>query len=78
VTTNRCNDINMRKSTESTWGVTACVIFVDHTSSCNYWTDLSTSWKTIATNVADNTRFEVEVLLDWWDATGSTAVQLAF
>jgi len=77
-TSNRCLDINMRKSTEVTWDAQACVIFVDHTASCNYWTDLSTSWKTIATNVADNTHFKVMVVFDWPNSVGTTAVQLAF
>ncbi|MBO4210218.1 hypothetical protein [Micromonospora echinofusca] len=77
-TTTRCLDINMRKSTTATWSVQACVIFVDHTSSCNYWTELSTSWKTIATNVADNTHFKVMVIHDWPNANGTTAMQLAF
>jgi hypothetical protein len=63
-TTNRCLDINMRKSTTVTWDAQACVIFVDHTASCNYWTDLSTSWKPIATNVADNSHFKVMVIFD--------------
>jgi hypothetical protein len=77
-TTTRCLDINMRKSTAVTWRASACVIFVDHTSSCNYFTELSTSWKTIATNVADNTHFWVMVEFDWFEAPGTTAFQLAF
>lgn len=77
-TTDRCADINMRKSTEVTWDVDACVIFVDHTADCNYWTNISTSWKTIATNVANGTRFQVMVTHWWPDATGTTAVQFAF
>jgi hypothetical protein len=77
-TTTRCNDINMRKSTRVTWDVDACVIFVDHTPNCNYWTDISTSWQTIATDVRDTTHFKVVVAFWWPDATGTTAVQLAF
>jgi len=77
-TTNRCLDINMRKSTAVTWRASACVIFVDHTPNCNYFTELSTSWKTIATNVADNTHFWVMVEFDWFEASGTTAFQLAF
>jgi hypothetical protein len=76
--TSRCLDINMRKSTDVPWNVSACVIFVDHTTSCNYWTTISTSWKTIATNVADTTHFRVLVQFDWWDACCTTAIQLAF
>jgi hypothetical protein len=77
-TTDRCADINMRKSTEVTWDVDACVIFVDHTADCNYWTNITSSWKTIATNVANGTRFQVMVTHWWPDATGTTAVQFAF
>lgn len=41
--------------------VSACVIFIDHTQSCNYWTTVGTGWVTIATNVKDGTRFRVGV-----------------
>jgi hypothetical protein len=77
-TTSRCLDINMRKSTTVTWDVQVCVVFVDHTSSCNYLTTLSTSWQTIATNVADNSRFVVNVYFSMFPAKPTTAMQLAF
>lgn len=77
-TTTRCLDINMRKSTLVTWWAAACVIFVDHTPDCNYWTDLSSSWRTVATDVLDNTRFRVVLVFDWPSAVGTTTVQLAF
>lgn len=64
-TTNRCFDINMRKSTTVKGSMWACVIFVDHTNECNYYTEITTSWQTIATDVLDNTHFKVEVIWDW-------------
>jgi hypothetical protein len=57
-TTSRCNDINMKVARGS---VSACVIFVDHTRDCNYWTTVRTSWVTIATNVRNGTHFQVGI-----------------
>jgi hypothetical protein len=60
-TTSQCSDINL-KSTNST-GYTACVIFIRHTSSCNYITNIPAGgqWVNIATDVLDGTRFTVRV-----------------
>jgi hypothetical protein len=60
-TTSQCNDINAR-STNGT-GYYACVIFVRHTSECNYRTFLPAGgqWVNIATDVLDNTLFNVRV-----------------
>lgn len=59
-TSSRCRDINFRSVTNST--VTVCVVFVRHTYECNYETTVGTSWRTIATDVRDGTRFYVRVL----------------
>jgi hypothetical protein len=59
-TTSRCRDINMRM-TRGTTG-RACVVFVDHTNECNRWTVIGRSWRTIATDVRDGTRFQVEAV----------------
>lgn len=58
-TTSRCGDINVRNA--SAYGTQACVIFIDKTSSCNYWTYLpaNSNWTVIATNVRDGVNFKV-------------------
>ncbi|MFF5176840.1 hypothetical protein ACFY2Q_02280 [Micromonospora sp. NPDC000316] len=58
-TTSRCKDINVRNA--SVYGTEACVIFVDKTGSCNYWTYLpaNSGWITVATNVRDGVNFRV-------------------
>ncbi|MEH1026321.1 hypothetical protein V6W11_01040 [Micromonospora profundi] len=58
-TTSRCRDINVRNA--SAYGTDACVIFVDKTGSCNYWTYLpaNSGWITVATNVRDGVNFRV-------------------
>lgn len=58
-TSTRCADINVRN--DSSFSTNACVIFVDKTSSCNYWTYLParSSWFTVATNVKDGVNFRV-------------------
>ncbi|MCO1596534.1 hypothetical protein M8C17_15350 [Micromonospora sp. RHAY321] len=58
-TTSRCRDINVRNA--SAYGTEACVIFVDKTSACNYWTYLpaNSGWITVATNVRDGVNFRV-------------------
>jgi hypothetical protein len=59
-TTSRCDDINMH-TTNGSW-TQVCVVFVDHTSSCNYTTTVGPSWTTIATDVKDGTHFKVRVV----------------
>ncbi|MEV1156607.1 hypothetical protein AB0J27_14560 [Micromonospora chokoriensis] len=58
-TTTRCRDINVRNA--SVYATEACVIFVDKTSACNYWTYLpaNSGWTTVATNVRDGVNFRV-------------------
>lgn len=58
-TTSRCRDINVRNASQ--FSTQACVIFIDRTSNCNYWTYLpaNSGWMTIATNVKDNVNFKV-------------------
>ncbi|MCG5466972.1 hypothetical protein ACFYPG_10410 [Micromonospora sp. NPDC005553] len=58
-TTTRCRDINVRNA--SVYATDACVIFVDKTSACNYWTYLpaNSGWITVATNVRDGVNFRV-------------------
>ncbi|MET8041848.1 hypothetical protein ABZU25_13435 [Micromonospora sp. NPDC005215] len=58
-TTTRCRDINVRNA--SVYATEACVIFVDKTSACNYWTYLpaNSGWITVATNVRDGVNFQV-------------------
>ena len=60
-TTSRCHDINIR-FTNLTFNEPVCVIFVNHTNACNYWTIISpydTSWHVIASDVLDGTKFDV-------------------
>ncbi|PYC73376.1 hypothetical protein C7C45_06785 [Micromonospora arborensis] len=58
-TTTRCRDINVRNA--SVYATEACVIFVDKTSACNYWTYLpaNSGWITVATDVRDGVNFRV-------------------
>ncbi|MEU4565920.1 hypothetical protein [Micromonospora sp. NPDC023956] len=58
-TSSRCLDINVRNA--SAFSTQACVIFIDQTSNCNYWTYLpaNSGWTTIATNVRDGVNFKV-------------------
>lgn len=55
----RCRDINVRN--DSVYGTQACVIFVNKTSGCNYWTYLpaKSGWFVVASNVIDGTKFKV-------------------
>ncbi|MER7167408.1 hypothetical protein ABT336_15225 [Micromonospora sp. NPDC000207] len=55
----RCKDVNVRNA--SPFPVDACVVFVDKTSKCNYWTYLpaKSGWVVVATNVKDGVRFQV-------------------
>lgn len=58
-TTDRCRDINVRNASD--FGTDACVIFVDRTDHCNYWTYLPprSGWIVVATNVRDGVNFRV-------------------
>ncbi|MFC5943721.1 hypothetical protein ABUL04_28750 [Micromonospora harpali] len=58
-TTSRCADVNVRN--DSSFGTQACVVFVDKTNNCNYWTYLpaKSGWTTVATNVRDGVNFRV-------------------
>ena len=59
VTTTRCRDINIRNVGHGYW---ACVRFLV-TGVCNSdkWIPPDGAWRTIATNVKDNTRYVVEI-----------------
>ncbi|MEV4623064.1 hypothetical protein AB0J74_30685 [Asanoa sp. NPDC049573] len=61
-TSTRCVDINVRNA--SVYPFKVCVIFVS-VGSCNYWTSVPTggAWKVAATNVRDNVKFYVRVVL---------------
>jgi len=65
-TTTQCRDIQVRGASNAA-GTTArtfqaCVIFVDKTSACNYWSTVRFGqWTNIATNVKDGVRFRVKV-----------------
>ncbi|MFC7546416.1 hypothetical protein [Plantactinospora sp. GCM10030261] len=58
-TSTRCRDINVRNG--SVFGTNACVVFVDKTNNCNYWTYVpaKSGWFVVATNVKDGTNFRV-------------------
>ena len=64
-TTSRCNDINMRLTTNIP-GVYlyACVVFIDHTNECNHggsYGVFGPPWGTVATDVKDGTHFKLRV-----------------
>ncbi|GHH42970.1 hypothetical protein [Lentzea cavernae] len=61
ITSSQCNDINLRSTNGTSYR--ACVIFVNHTSACNYETSVPAggSWVNIATDVKDGTRFNVRI-----------------
>ncbi|GIF48071.1 hypothetical protein DFJ67_2035 [Asanoa ferruginea] len=61
-TSTRCVDINVRNA--SVYPFKVCVIFVS-VGSCNYWTSVPTggAWRIAATNVRDNVKFYVRVVL---------------
>jgi hypothetical protein len=60
-TTTQCQDINIR-STDGA-GFSACVIFIRHTTTCNYTTFVPANgqWVNIATTVLDGTVFNVRI-----------------
>ncbi|MEV0732863.1 hypothetical protein [Polymorphospora sp. NPDC050346] len=76
-TTNRCVDVNIRNF--STYGTNACVIFVNATSGCNYWTYIpaKSGWFTVATNVRDGVPFRVRLSNNFYQYT-PLEVQVAF
>ncbi|MFF7964288.1 hypothetical protein ACFZC3_02810 [Streptomyces sp. NPDC007903] len=74
-TTSRCADINLRMVSGDAEFVWACVKFT-RVGECNYWTKVGRSWKTIATDVKDGSKFTVPLGVD---LEGSSArVQIAF
>ncbi|WP_030816212.1 hypothetical protein [Streptomyces sp. NRRL F-2799] len=74
-TTSRCADINLRMVSGDAEFVWACVKFT-RVGECNYWTKVGGSWKTIATDVKDGSKFTVPLGVD---LEGSSArVQIAF
>lgn len=74
-TTSRCTDINLRMVGGDAEFVWACVKFT-RVGECNYWTKVGRSWKTIATDVLDGSKFTVPLGVD---LEGSSArVQIAF
>lgn len=72
-TTSRCVDINVRNA--SAFSTQACVIFIDRTSSCNYWTYLPaySGWTVIATNVRDGVNFKVRFSNNYYQYEPLTA-----
>ena len=77
-TTSRCVDINLRSTTA--YGVQACVIFLKNNpnENCNYITHVGSSWKTIATDVLDGTKFKVWVEAEGNDPGPFSYAKLAF
>ncbi|BDH03952.1 hypothetical protein [Streptomyces seoulensis] len=74
-TTSRCTDINLRMVGGDAEFVWACVKFT-RVGDCNHWTKVGRSWKTIATDVLDGSKFTVPLGVD---LEGSSArVQIAF
>ncbi|MGW2212810.1 hypothetical protein [Streptomyces sp. NPDC001781] len=74
-TTSRCSDINLRMVSGDAEFVWACVKFV-RVGECNYWTKVGRSWKTIATDVKDGSKFTMPLGVDLEGA--SARVQIAF
>lgn len=71
----RCEDINVRIVSGDADSVNACVKFVRY-GTCNHWTTIGRSWKTIATDVLDGSRFTVPLGVDLEGATAR--VQIAY
>jgi hypothetical protein len=70
VASDRCNDVNLRLTSERTEPIQAQVCFYPSNGDnyCNQWTEIApddTDWNVIATNVLDGTRFDV-----WFDDAG--------
>ncbi|MFD4786793.1 hypothetical protein ACFWN1_06900 [Streptomyces sp. NPDC058459] len=74
-TTSRCSDINLRMISGDSEFVWACVKFT-RVGECNYWTKVGRSWKTIATDVKNGSKFTVPLGVDLEGA--SARVQIAF
>ncbi|WBB78126.1 hypothetical protein O7606_17990 [Micromonospora sp. WMMD882] len=72
-TTSRCVDINVRNA--SAFSTQACVIFIDRTSNCNYWTYLPaySGWTVVATNVKDGVNFKVRFSNNYYQYESLTA-----
>ncbi|GAB3807624.1 hypothetical protein [Micromonospora zhanjiangensis] len=64
-TSSRCNDINMRLTTDDGRSfLAACVVFVAHTTKCNNndsYQIFGPPWGTVATDVKDGTKFVLRV-----------------
>ena len=72
-TTSRCGDINVRNA--SPFSTQACVIFIDRTNNCNYWTYLpaNSAWTVVATNVRDGVNFRVRFSNSYYQYESLTA-----
>ncbi|GGM20247.1 hypothetical protein GCM10012279_43240 [Micromonospora yangpuensis] len=72
-TSTRCRDINVRNA--SPFAVDACVIFIDQTGKCNYWTYLpaKSGWVVVATNVRDGVNFKVRFVTQRYEYEPLTA-----
>ncbi|GAA1755140.1 hypothetical protein [Luedemannella helvata] len=66
--TSQCADIQVQSIPslgDAAHPLYACVIFVNYTSSCNYWTYVPAGeWRNIATNVKDGTKFLIRLNVD--------------
>ncbi|GIG86960.1 hypothetical protein [Plantactinospora endophytica] len=66
-TTAKCQDIQVRGVLGASGGRRArwydvCVIFIDRTSACNYWSRIRLGhWTNVATNVRDGVSFKLRV-----------------
>ncbi|MEU8790797.1 hypothetical protein [Streptomyces sp. NPDC048643] len=69
----RCKDINVRIVGGDADSVNACVKFVRY-GTCNHWTNIGRSWKTIATDVLDGSRFTVPLGVDLEGATARVEI----
>lgn len=67
-TTSQCADIQVQSIGGDVYPANplyACVVFVNHTGDCNYWTYVPRNeWRNIATNVKDGTKFNVRLRVD--------------
>ena len=67
-TTSQCSDIQVQSipnGSDAAAGLYACVVFVNYTNNCNYWTYVPPGeWRNIATAVKDGTRFKVRLMVD--------------
>jgi hypothetical protein len=67
-TTSQCSDIQVQSIAGDSYPANplyACVVFVNYTSSCNYWTYVPRNeWRNIATSVKDGTKFKIRLEVD--------------